>query len=106
VEDVDFDRAIFTNLTHDHLDYHRDFERYREAKALLFHRYLLQSTKERKFAIINIDDDSASYLTPAPPVTTLTYSTRTDADARLSSASSTCRISSRPCFSGSRPTYP
>jgi UDP-N-acetylmuramoyl-L-alanyl-D-glutamate--2,6-diaminopimelate ligase len=83
VEDVDFDRVIFTNLTHDHLDYHRDFEHYREAKALLFHRYLRQSTKERKYAIINIDDDNASYLIPAAPVKTLFYSTRKDADACL-----------------------
>ncbi len=83
VEDVDFDRAIFTNLTHDHLDYHKDFRHYRDAKALLFHRYLRQSTKERKYAIINIDDEAASYLTPTLPVTTLTYSARKDADACL-----------------------
>lgn len=83
VEDVDFDCAIFTNLTHDHLDYHIDFSRYREAKALLFHRYLAQSVKERKYAIINIDDESAPYLTPSAPVRTLTYSVKGDADACL-----------------------
>lgn len=83
VEDVDFDRAIFTNLTHDHLDYHKDFARYREAKSLLFHRYLRQSVKERKCAIINIDDDSAPYMKPPTPVTTLTYSVVNQADAHL-----------------------
>ena len=85
VEDVDFDCAIFTNLTHDHLDYHGDFDHYRRAKALLFHRYLRQSAKERKYAIINIDDASAPYFIPEPPVKTLTYSTLTNADAYLTS---------------------
>ncbi len=64
VEEVDFDCAIFTNLTHDHLDYHGDFEHYRQAKALLFHRYLQESTKERKYAVLNIDDPSAPALVP------------------------------------------
>ncbi len=85
VEDVDFDCAIFTNLTHDHLDYHGDFDHYRRAKALLFHRYLRQSAKERKYAIINIDDASAPHFIPEPPVKTLTYSTLTNADAFLTS---------------------
>jgi len=83
VEGVDFDCAVFTNLTHDHLDYHGDFEHYRQAKALLFHRYLRESTKERKRAIINIDDASAASLIPAPPVATLTYSAGKVADASL-----------------------
>jgi UDP-N-acetylmuramoyl-L-alanyl-D-glutamate--2,6-diaminopimelate ligase len=83
VEGVDFDCAVFTNLTHDHLDYHGDLEHYRQAKALLFHRYLQESVKEQKRAIINIDDPSAAFLIPAPPVATLTYSTRIAADASL-----------------------
>ena len=83
VEGIDFDCAVFTNLTHDHLDYHGDFEHYRQAKALLFHRYLRESAKERKRAVINIDDPSAASLIPAPPVATLTYSARVAADASL-----------------------
>lgn len=47
---VDIDVAIFTNLTHDHLDYHGDMESYGKAKALLFNMPSL--TK----AVINIDD--------------------------------------------------
>jgi UDP-N-acetylmuramoyl-L-alanyl-D-glutamate--2,6-diaminopimelate ligase len=81
VEAVDFDCAIFTNLTHDHLDYHGDFEHYRRAKALLFHHCLKESAKEKKHAVLNIDDPSARSLIPAPPVTTLTYSSRGAADA-------------------------
>jgi UDP-N-acetylmuramoyl-L-alanyl-D-glutamate--2,6-diaminopimelate ligase len=81
VEAIDFDCAVFTNLTHDHLDYHGDFWRYREAKALLFHHFLKKSSKEKKWAIINIDDPVAPSLIPAPPVRTMTYSTRIQADA-------------------------
>lgn len=36
VDEVDFDVAVFTNLTHDHLDYHKTFEAYAEAKKRLF----------------------------------------------------------------------
>lgn len=89
VEEVDFDRAIFTNLTHDHLDYHKDLAHYRDAKGLLFHRYLGQSVKERKHAIINIDDDAASYMRPPLPVNTLTYSVTKEADAYLVSCRET-----------------
>jgi UDP-N-acetylmuramoyl-L-alanyl-D-glutamate--2,6-diaminopimelate ligase len=83
VEDVDFDCAIFTNLTHDHLDYHGDLEHYRQAKALLFHRYLQQGTKEKRYAILNMDDPVAPSLVPAPPAITMTYSTRQEADGCL-----------------------
>ena len=36
VDAVDFDVAIFTNLTYDHLDYHKTMENYFEAKKILF----------------------------------------------------------------------
>lgn len=50
VNGVDFDIALFTNLSHDHLDYHGDMEAYAAAKAKLFHWPSLQ------YAIINMDD--------------------------------------------------
>jgi UDP-N-acetylmuramoyl-L-alanyl-D-glutamate--2,6-diaminopimelate ligase len=46
-----FEVAVFTNLTQDHLDYHRDMEDYFEAKALLFNPNYLQGR-----AVVNIDD--------------------------------------------------
>jgi len=46
-----FDYAIFTNLTHDHLDFHKDIEDYKESKLKLF-----TMLKNKKFAIINSDD--------------------------------------------------
>jgi len=46
-----FQAALFTNLTHDHLDYHGDMEQYGRAKARLFHWPGL------RHAVINLDDD-------------------------------------------------
>ena len=50
--DMEFTGAVFTNLTQDHLDYHKDMENYLKAKSILFSDLL----KEDGFAIINIDD--------------------------------------------------
>jgi len=56
VDDVFFDCAIFTNLTQDHLDFHKTFESYFAAKKRLF-ELLGNSIKKERFALINIDDD-------------------------------------------------
>ena len=50
---IPFEIAIFTNLTHDHLDYHKTFAKYRAAKGKLF--------KKAKFSILNADDPSYTY---------------------------------------------
>jgi len=55
VDGVSFDAAVFTNLTQDHLDFHRTMEAYFDAKALLFEKLAAQSDK-RGCAIINADD--------------------------------------------------
>ena len=52
-ECVDFDVAVFTNLTRDHLDYHGTMEQYRESKAKLF-RTLVDAERQR--AVINLDE--------------------------------------------------
>ncbi|MBC7793398.1 MAG: UDP-N-acetylmuramoyl-L-alanyl-D-glutamate--2,6-diaminopimelate ligase [Clostridia bacterium] len=52
VEGVAYDVAVFTNLTHDHLDFHGTFENYFAAKAELFRSHLKPNAK----AVINIDD--------------------------------------------------
>ena len=54
---VIFNTAVFTNLSHDHLDYHISMERYFEAKLQLFQQ--LDSAGGR--AIVNIDDNAVSY---------------------------------------------
>jgi UDP-N-acetylmuramoyl-L-alanyl-D-glutamate--2,6-diaminopimelate ligase len=55
VETLKFDTAIFTNLTREHLDFHKNMEDYLNAKLKLF-----EKIKKDGFAIINIDDPSAA----------------------------------------------
>ncbi len=53
---TEFDVAIFTNLTQDHLDFHENIDQYFAAKAKLFSHLAKNSTKEPKVAVINLDD--------------------------------------------------
>ncbi|HKY09242.1 MAG TPA: UDP-N-acetylmuramoyl-L-alanyl-D-glutamate--2,6-diaminopimelate ligase [Candidatus Binatia bacterium] len=56
VRGLDFDIGVFTNLSRDHLDYHRDMDDYFLAKSKLFTDYLQSSRKPRKSAVICGDD--------------------------------------------------
>ena len=62
VDEVAFDVALFTNLSRDHLDYHRDMDDYFEAKAKLFTELLARSTKPHPTAVINTDDEHGKKL--------------------------------------------
>lgn len=53
---IEFDVAVFTNLTQDHLDFHKNMENYFEAKKTLFESLKSNVKKKQKFAIINSDD--------------------------------------------------
>src|SRR5436189_1439228 len=53
---LEWDVAVFTNLTQDHLDFHRTMENYFEAKAKLFTGLTDQKQKTKPVAIVNIDD--------------------------------------------------
>ena len=55
VRGVEFDVAVFTNLTQDHLDFHKTMDAYFDAKALLFERLAEQANKTGR-AVINLDD--------------------------------------------------
>lgn len=59
VAGVKFLAGAFTNLTQDHLDFHKSMEDYKESKALFFKDYLID--KETQTAVINIDDPSGEY---------------------------------------------
>jgi len=83
VEGIEFDVGIFTNLTHDHLDYHGDIDSYKSAKALLFKRYLEHSTKGKRYAILNMDDQAVLDMVPGSPVQSLFYSLKAPADGYL-----------------------
>ncbi len=56
VEAVNFNVGVFTNLTQDHLDYHKNMQNYFSAKKLLFSYFLMSSNKKKKYAIIHRDD--------------------------------------------------
>jgi UDP-N-acetylmuramoyl-L-alanyl-D-glutamate--2,6-diaminopimelate ligase len=83
VEGIQFDAAVFTNLTHDHMDYHKSLEDYRCSKGLLFSHYLKESRKAPKYAILNKDDPNASGFVPEEPARTLYYSLTSSGDAHL-----------------------
>lgn len=70
-----FAGGIFTNLTRDHLDYHKTFENYRDAKKAFF-----DALPAGAFAITNADDKNGLVMTQNTKATVKTYSTRTAAD--------------------------
>lgn len=72
---LDFDGALFTNLTRDHIDYHKTFDNYRDTKKRLF-----DSLKKSAFAITNKDDKNGSVMTQNCQAAVSTYSTRSLAD--------------------------
>jgi UDP-N-acetylmuramoyl-L-alanyl-D-glutamate--2,6-diaminopimelate ligase len=61
VDDVGFDIAVLTNLTHDHLDFHRNFDEYRETKRTLFTAARGKSGTP-PVAVLNLDDDEGKAL--------------------------------------------
>jgi len=76
-----FDAAVWTNLTQDHLDFHHTMQSYFEAKKALFTEYLVQSSKPDKVAVINLDDAYGNVLIQAcPGLNILTYGTTPKAD--------------------------
>ena len=59
---IEFDAAVFTNLTQDHLDYHRSMDAYFEAKAAFFEHLVHQKAKRHPCMVINIDDPAGKKL--------------------------------------------
>ena len=80
VNGVRFACALFTNLSHDHLDYHGSMEAYAEAKARLFEMPGLGA------AVINIDDPVGARIAARTKVRTITYGFSDKADLRAASA--------------------
>ena len=70
-----FAGGIFTNLTRDHLDYHKTFENYRDAKKAFF-----DGLDKQAFAITNADDRNGLFMMQNTAAEVHTYSTRTAAD--------------------------
>ena len=75
---TEFDIAVFTNLTHDHLDFHGTMDNYGQAKGLLFSQ-LGQDLEKRKFAVVNADDEWSNKLLEMTSYPVLTYGIRNEA---------------------------
>lgn len=72
-----FAGGLFTNLTRDHLDYHKTFENYRDAKKLFF-----DELPKEAFAITNVDDKNGLFMVQNSKAQVKTYSIRAMADFR------------------------
>jgi len=72
-----FAGGLFTNLTRDHLDYHKTFENYRDAKKLFF-----DNLPKEAFAITNADDKNGSVIVQNTKAKVKTYSVQRMADFR------------------------
>lgn len=70
-----FEGGIFTNLTHDHLDYHKTVAAYRDAKKKFF-----DNLPAKAFALTNLDDRNGMVMLQNTKATKKSYSLRTDAD--------------------------
>jgi UDP-N-acetylmuramoyl-L-alanyl-D-glutamate--2,6-diaminopimelate ligase len=85
VEACDFDMAVITNITHEHLDYHGTFEAYRDAKSQLFKG--LAQTPEKphrppRAAVLNRDDSSYDHLAAMTRVDQISYGVQSLADVQ------------------------
>lgn len=76
---IEFDIAIFTNLSPDHLDYHETMERYGHAKGLLFSQ-LGQNVRKAKYAILNFDDPWTAAFSQMTPYEVISYGLSPAAD--------------------------
>ena len=76
---LEFDIAIFSNLTQDHLDFHGTMEAYGHAKSLLFSQ-LGQDYRKDKYVILNADDPYIKELIPVTPFEIFTYGIDNEAD--------------------------
>jgi len=79
VAGCEYDCAVLTNITQDHLDFHKTIENYRDAKSLLFEG-LANGTKENKNAVFNMDDGSSEIIKARTKVNCLTYGKGHDND--------------------------
>ncbi|TKS59114.1 MAG: UDP-N-acetylmuramoyl-L-alanyl-D-glutamate--2,6-diaminopimelate ligase [Nitrospira sp.] len=81
ISGCEYDVAVFSNLTQDHLDFHKTMEEYFQAKLRLF-TGLTGTHKPNKRAIVNADDPSGSRIEQLCPAPVWTYALRAKADLR------------------------
>lgn len=72
VAGCEYDTAVLTNITQDHLDFHKTLDNYRDAKGLLF-EHLHEGNKDNKAAVFNMDDPSSVILSRRTKTRIMTY---------------------------------
>jgi UDP-N-acetylmuramyl-tripeptide synthetase len=90
VSGIEFDGAVFTNLTQDHLDFHQTMEHYFQAKARLFQELRPEpktagrgrKASSKKFSIVNLDDPYGKKMGEASALPAQTYSIDSKADCQ------------------------
>jgi UDP-N-acetylmuramoyl-L-alanyl-D-glutamate--2,6-diaminopimelate ligase len=82
LEGIHFSAGIFTNLTQDHLDYHKNMDNYFKAKSLLF-----RDLSSSAVSVINVDDEYGKRLCPLTNSKVITYAIDTPADVRAQNIS-------------------
>ena len=80
VAGIEFDTAVFTNLTQDHLDYHKTMENYARAKARLFDLVSEAGTKAGKTAVLNADDAASATMRAHTRCPVISYGVESKAD--------------------------
>ncbi|TCI91465.1 UDP-N-acetylmuramoyl-L-alanyl-D-glutamate--2,6-diaminopimelate ligase [Tenacibaculum sp. M341] len=75
IEGLFFEGGVFTNLSHDHLDYHNSFAEYRDVKKSFF-----DNLPKSSFALVNIDDKNGSIMVQNTKASKKTYALKTIAD--------------------------
>jgi UDP-N-acetylmuramoyl-L-alanyl-D-glutamate--2,6-diaminopimelate ligase len=87
VDQCEFDVGVFTNLSPDHLDFHKTMEAYRDAKAELF-RMLDRSIAKgvAKAAVLNADDNASTHMQSVTHAPAISYGLRANADVSASEA--------------------
>ncbi len=92
-----FDGVIFTNITAEHLDYHKNLNRYFESKKKLFSESLVKSLKTGRFAVTNHDDPRGEEIVERIDLSVIRYGLRPSCDISADQVRSTfeglsCRI--------------
>jgi UDP-N-acetylmuramoyl-L-alanyl-D-glutamate--2,6-diaminopimelate ligase len=72
---LEFSGGIFTNLTHDHLDYHKSFAEYRDVKKSFF-----DNLPSKSFALVNLDDKNGTVMVQNTSAKKYGYALKTEAD--------------------------
>ena len=75
---LEFNIGVFSNLTHDHLDYHKTFESYRDVKKIFF-----DSLDKGSYSLTNIDDKNGSYMIQNTKSKSFSYSINSTSDFSL-----------------------